>query len=112
MSMVVPQMARSQELRSCCGKLKQMQMVKYVKHHTEMNSPKDPVMHQEAGAAVNLLQQALDDPTKKTGQFAQAVATAHAPVHATENISAHNAGEIAQTNSNLALSVWDLLVEM
>ena len=107
-----PEMARSQELRSRYAQLKQMQMVKYAKLHMDVNSPEDPVTCEEAGAAVNLLQQALKDQTKKTEQLAQTVATVHARADTIENIAAHNAGEIAQTNADLALLVRDLCVEM
>ena len=87
-------------------------MVKYAKLHTDMNSPENPVTREKAGAPVNLLQQALDDQRKKTEQPAQAVATAHARADATENITARNAGEISQTNADLAVLVPDLRVEV
>ena len=87
-------------------------MVKYAKPYTDVNSLENPVTREEAGAAVNLLQQTLDDQTKKTEQLVRAVATAHARADATENIAGHNVGEIAQSNADLALVVRDLHVEV
>ena len=66
------------------------------------------ITREGAGAAVNSLQQTLDDQTKKTEQLGQAVATTYGCAGATKTVAALNAVVRAYSNAGLELLVQDL----